>query len=247
MLTEALHCVKCVASRTLQLPYMLSRTFRVRKRRRSFGPSFQRIVRPRIAAGTAPVATEAGDEVGSVPRAVRMRLALPTVKHVLRVSVQHSTNASGQIYQHAVVTDPSAAAGGILPAFTGWASLATLFDLYKVTSAMMEWYPYLPNDSSTQALFRPMVIAFDPDTDSAPASTDEVQQYGNARTFNIFKPFRYAIDIPKRSGTIVNGWLDVGNPGVEPASILIAADGLTASTAYGQSVWTLVLRLKSTR
>lgn len=226
----------------------------VSRRRLAFSaPSRRRVFKRRrvstVPAGV-PLAGTGGEDVAereivSVSRALRV----PASKQVLRSIVTISSDGSGDILQAVSATDPShASANDPFGAATNWSALTTIYDLYKPVEAIFEWFPTLPNEVASTASTSPMVVAFDPDSvPSSPAGEDELLQYGNARTFDVFRRFRYRIKIPKRAGAAVGGWLDVANPTAEPASIRYATTLLAASSAYGRGVVTLVCWFKTSR
>lgn len=222
---------------------MLSRPIPADIRARLFKHKRRRVAAPR----GEPFAAAGGDDAASVPRSLRGILRMPENKFILRLRVTHTADGSGNMFQHAVVTDPSSASGGILGLFSNWNELIVLYDSYKVDTAVMNWYPHRFNEVLATTSFFPMSVAFDPDSDATPASVDAVIQYGTARTFNMNEPFRYAIKLPKAVGASAAGWRDCGAPTLQPMSFLIAADNLTASQVYGMSVWTLVVRMKNSR
>lgn len=219
------------------------RVFAARSRLRTF-----RRVRARTVPAGVPIAGTGGEDVAereilSVSRALRV----PPSKQVLKVVVNVSSDASGDILQAWSCTDPTHSGIDPLTAATNWSALDTLYDLYKPEMVIVEWFPLVPNNVSGTNFTSPISLCFDSDSLAAPASEDEVLQYSNSRTFDIYRRFRYVVKIPKRTGSAVSGYLDVAAPSAEPACIKAACTELSASTAYGRLVFTQVVRMRAQR
>lgn len=230
---------------------MLSRPLSASRRKHLFIAGHKR---RRVAAAPAgvPLAGTGGDDTASREVfSLSRSLHVPPSKQVLRSIITVSSDASGDILQAYSTTDPSHSnASDPFSAATNWSALSSIYDLYKPESAILEWFPILPNNSSTVNATAPIVVAFDADSapsGAVPTTEDTLLQYENARTFDVFRRWRYVVKNPKRVGSAAAGWLDVGAPTVSPASLMVATTLLAASTAYGRMVITLVCKFKSTR
>jgi hypothetical protein len=87
---------------------------------------------------------------------------------------------------------------------TDWASMANLFDLFKVTTMKIRYYPgangvdqqIIPATGPATGVlqsYRPCYVAYDPDTSTNAGSVDAMIQYDNCKVFDLFKPFKYVI------------------------------------------------------
>lgn len=85
-----------------------------------------------------------------------------------------------------------------------WASLATLYDSYRVTHMKIEFFPLEPNEmmrqgalsSSPTGLYPPLAVAYDVDSAAFPTLVNSSQyetvlQYGNSKGFQSNRPWKY--------------------------------------------------------
>lgn len=218
------------------VPYRRSAPYARRTRRR--------IGRP--PAGE-PAVAEAGDE-RPAPLAIRRALRMPIATLTFRSIFTLNSDGSGRAFGATSAVDPSHfSAPDLAGASSGWTAASSLWDLFKPYYAQLEYHPVRPNDDSAALNTAPISVCFDPDSISTPTSEDSVVQYATSRTFDLFRPFKYGVYIPRRSGAAVGGWLDMAAPTSSQAGIQFAADGLSAGVSYGRMIITLVTKFKATR
>jgi hypothetical protein len=124
--------------------------------------------------------------------------------------------------------DPSAAGD--------WADFTSIYDEFRIVGVRI--YLVSAQTNSTAINNGILAIAYDDDTNSAPASVSAVRQYATSTvhstimTHNQGKPLTLVYWRPTTG--VPPLWIDVATPSGSLGSILIAADGLTASTSYIQ-------------
>jgi len=170
----------------------------------------------------------------------------PAYRHTVKLRNFVTTNSTaGGVLAGYFNDDPSAC--------YDWASLTSLYDLYRVESLKVRYFPHFPNDTSTTTGMYPMYICFDADnTTSTPATRQEVMEYENMKVKNLYLPWSVKKDVPRVAGnstgvhTDLEGFVDIGGARAF-SSFRYYADGLDISTDYGDFVIELVVTFKNRR
>jgi hypothetical protein len=138
------------------------------------------------------------------------------------------SSAGGGTIRANLGMDPSAAGD--------WADFTSIYDEFRIVGVRI--YLVSAQTNSTAINNGILAIAYDDDTNSAPASVSAVRQYATSTvhstimTHNQGKPLTLVYWRPTTG--VPPLWIDVATPSGSLGSILIAADGLTASTSYIQ-------------
>lgn len=74
-------------------------------------------------------------------------------------------------------------------------TLTALYDQYKIDKVVWKWFPQFtestwPNSGSSTQFVPRIYIARDYDDYTTPTTLQQVQEYGNCKTFSLLKPFR---------------------------------------------------------
>lgn len=142
-------------------------------------PNTGRFVTARRARSTAM-------DVVNVPRMVSSSSGPKIFKLSIRSTGLMTASAGGAMAQIIKTNDPSAS--------SDWANLAALYDQFQVLECWMNFFPTFNSNTTVGAMgYTPVHVCYDADSTAALASVDAVIQYGNRKTFNLFKPFRYGI------------------------------------------------------
>lgn len=134
--------------------------------------------------------------------------------------------------------------------FRDWTSVAALYDEYKVRGMKIQYYPYLPNDTSTVTGFLPLFSVYDPNSTGTPlASVNDAVEYENCRQHNMYRPWKRYVKFRRLnavSGTTVGagGYIPTENP-VATQIMSFYGNGYDISTSYGTVVVTIYLTLRT--
>jgi len=141
------------------------------------------------------------------------------VRTVLQLSGTLTLNGSGALLA-APVMDPSSSGE--------WSSWATLFDEFRVLSAVFRVVPVL--GSATKGL---LAVAFDNDDVTAPTTIDEILSYQNHKLVPLYKGLSYKAVRPNVTSSAY--WTDVASPSTQPGSVkmvIAVGDASTGSSYY---------------
>lgn len=159
----------------------------------------------------------------------------------LRVVATIASNAGG-IISFSYTDDPSN--------FRDWSSVAALYDEYKVRGMKFQYYPYLPNDTSTITGFLPLFSVYDPNSTGTPlTSVNDAIEYENCRQHNMYRPWKRYFKF-RRLAAVSGVVVGVGGfiPTASPTASQIASfygTGYDISTSYGTMVTTIYLTLRT--
>lgn len=153
----------------------------------------------------------------------------PITIHRFILSVSGTlTSSAGGVIAGAFGMDPSGA--------STWASLALLYDQFRVIGGQCKLVPRTSNNSANiSGLMR---FAFDNDSSTAPASLNELSGYSELTeipavwTSGAIKCVNFKRPVVRG---VVQGsalWYNETSPGSSPGSLKFYVDGLTASVAY---------------
>jgi len=141
---------------------------------------------------------------------------------------QSFTSTAGGVISIAVPLDPSALTT------TDWADFSGTYDEFRVLGVQIDLICRQPNATTANNI---AVMAFD--NDSTPAPTFAlVNSYGNSQIFSSIIIHDQGRALTKRWWRPTSGgrteilWRDVATPSTSTGSIMLYADGLTASSAY---------------
>jgi hypothetical protein len=148
-------------------------------------------------------------------------------RHTVHFESTVSSSAGGSILAN-LSMDPSSAGD--------WADFTALYDEFRVVGVRIHLVSAQTNSTGVNNGI--LAIAYDDDTNSAPASVTAVRQYATSTvhstimTHNSASPLQLVYWRPTTG--VPPLWIDVATPSGSLGSILLAATGLTASTAYLQ-------------
>lgn len=152
------------------------------------------------------------------------------------------TGLSGSLY----TVDGGAASGSVEEIST----VGQLYDQYKVRSVQIKYIPSLPNDTSTITGFFPLYTVVDHDTPNTSAVVTSIAtaiQYDNLKVFNLYRPWKRYIKVPRYTvAGVPAGWLDLANV-VNYGSIILYGTGYDISQTYGKLVLTYYVATKNRR
>lgn len=150
-----------------------------------------------------------------------------------------------------VTSTPAGAVQGMIdlnnmPAYTGWAQAAQLFDEFRVLGGKVHFYPY-NRYSKVSTFSKALTVAFDNDAVTSGTISDSiVWQYGTAKLHNIDDPFVYTFERPHITSSAY--WADVALPTAGSfGGVLYSAQSVTLSTDYGQFFVELEVQFRSSR
>jgi len=134
--------------------------------------------------------------------------------------------------------------------YQDFASVAQLFDVYRVCAMKIQFFPSFPNNTSTVTNYRPIYLVYDADTESALTNASTAIQYDNFKVKNLYRPWSFYTRIPKiansalHTSTIFQGGFIDASDTMTVGAILTFAEGLNVSTNYGKILTTLYLKAK---
>lgn len=171
----------------------------------------------------------------------QVRALKKVVTTKLRVVATVASNGGGQI-TFAYSDNPSS--------LRDWSSFATLYDEYKVKAIKIQYYPYLPNDTSTVTGFLPLYSVYDDNTATNPlTAVNDAIEYENCKQYNMYRPWkRYQRMIPLAANatTVVRagGWVPTASPAASQC-VAFYGEGYDISTSYGSIVVTMYIKFRS--
>lgn len=131
-----------------------------------------------------------------------------------------------------------------------FSSIASLFDVYRVCAMKIQFFPYLPNNTSLTTSYAPFYVIYDLDTESPLTSSTDAIQYDRVKLKNLYRPWSFYTRIPKitvsgqhTSTVFQGGWIDCANP-FTVGAIRTFSDNLNQSTTYGKILTTIYLKAK---
>lgn len=163
-------------------------------------------------------------------------------------TVANITTSAGGLIQFTYPNDPTI--------FSEFSALAGLYDSYKYYAIKIQYFPHLPNDTSTVTGFTPIYFVMDPDSPSLVLATVAAAvEYGTMKAKNLYRPFTVFYRFPKVTQspgstyvTLSNGYQDINGAGsVDTSCVSAYASGLDISTTYGEIIITGYLRFKNRR
>jgi hypothetical protein len=167
-----------------------------------------------------------------------MRGLIGNVSYRLRLTLSSdfASNVSGTVNTQ-VPLDPQT--------YQNFDACQLLFDEIRVISGKVHWMP--DNRYTKSATSRPMVTAFDNDSNSfgASVSYNAVWQYGTAELFNIDDPHTFSWKRPDLTPAAY--WRDIADTVQEPGSVPFYSTGLSLSTNYGRYFSEIEVECRSTR
>lgn len=88
-----------------------------------------------------------------------------------------------------------------------------LYDSYRVCAVKVKFIPYGPNDTTSTRDYQPLFGVHDPDDLSGTntiTSVNQILQYDNFKTFNLYKPWKWYFKVSKiMNGKQANGTDDI--------------------------------------
>lgn len=178
-------------------------------------------------------------------RRVKKGILTRNVTTILRATGAFTTDVGG-VAKPQLLDDPTG--------FLDWGNFGTLYDLYRVNSIKINYYPNLPFDSSITTGYKPVYFVFDPDNVSSPlgAITDALE-FANLRVFNLYRPWSIMAKVPtvtsiSASATNIKkgGWIDISQAKAT-CGIFGYASGLDTSETYGDLVLKINISFKGRR
>ena len=148
----------------------------------------------------------------------------------LKIVYDASVTTSGSISSEFKIQNPAAT--------TNWTSLANVYDLYRVETCFVQYFPqvfesaaaWVSNNPAPVSTF-PLVIAVDWDSETQTGlSTDQVFQYDTSRVFNMGEPWELKINVPRYANTDIQGWNETGSPNNTGILLLRATNSMADST-----------------
>lgn len=164
------------------------------------------------------------------------------IKVKIRGSFGVSSNASGEI-AGIWNNDPSG--------YTDFTGVSTLYDAYKITGIKAHYIPTLPNDTSTVTGYWPLYLAVDQNDAVAPTNVATMLDYDNMVVKNMYKPWKIYRRVYNQSGvsgtTVFNGGYKPTTITTATAGIKYYGNGFDLTTAYGQVIVTLYMKVRERR
>jgi hypothetical protein len=146
-------------------------------------------------------------------------------RHTVHFESSVSSSAGGAILAN-LSMDPSSAGD--------WADFTALYDEFRVVGVRIFLVSSQTNSTSVNNGI--LAIAYDDDTNSAPASVTAVRQYATSTVHSTLMAHNQGAPLQLVFWRPTTGvpplWIDVATPSGSLGSILLAATGLSASTAY---------------
>lgn len=148
--------------------------------------------------------------------------------------------------------------GDTISAVVGnYSALAAIFSHVKVCAIGLKWHPaHVSSDIATPNRYLPIYLAHDKNL-SAPVSisVDDMLQYHNLRTFNVFRPFKYYRKMGHQllltnlatSSTTYRGFHSTQNPIPITQNILIHVPGFANASQLGQFIVTYYIAARNVR
>lgn len=170
----------------------------------------------------------------------------------LRYDTGISSNASGIINLTWTHTKMDGVLNETIGTVLDWPSIITLFDSYRVTHILIQYYPSRPNDAAATTQFEPIYYASDNDSTAALTGISEAVQYSTMKVRNLYMPHTVSYKLPSRfnvtaNGVIVQGgYLDMGNV-QSTGCVKTFAGGLHPTLEYGHYVITYTIKCKGRR
>jgi len=173
-----------------------------------------------------------GKKYESTINTLMIRARNPIVTRQFVLSVQgYLGSTAGGVMAGALLMDPSGA--------SEWASLALLYDQFRVLGGQLKICSMIPNTAVGGGLVR---FAFDNDSTTTPASYADVMQYSEVtdvpalftngvKTVNFRRPVLRGVP---QQGSI---WYNETSPASSPGALKYYSQGLTGTTTY----WSYVL------
>lgn len=140
-----------------------------------------------------------------------------------------------------------------------WSNCSALFDSYRVHAHKFKWIPSFIDNNVGSSLFvsyKPIYVFTDYDNAATgmPVSTvGGVMQYENAKTFNMNRPWKHYVRVPKTlngNGADFSGHSDIGAPQDQGVHCIYAPNvgtGLSSGTIVGTIVVTYYCSFKNRR
>lgn len=156
-----------------------------------------------------------------------------------------------------VVATVASNAGGVISfsysdnpnGFRDWTSFTNLYDDYKVKAIKFQYYPYLPNDTSTVTGFLPLYSIFDDNTTATPVtSVNDCIEYNNCKQYNMYRPWkryvRWKTTTANAATVTRSGWVPTASPTASQC-VAFYGDGYDISTSYGSVVVTMYVKFRN--
>lgn len=170
------------------------------------------------------------------------------------------TDAGGVFNERGCLTNPTRCFNGA-NSVIDWLLCQGLWDSYRVCGIKLKYIPHNPNNT-VNAFFQPVYGIIDYnnlDTSSPFSGFNQILQYERMKTFNLYKPWKWYIRVPKYTGATTSS-VGVGvitqqrgffntSTGELPAvgCWYLYAEDLNPSTTYGTLVITYYLAFKNRR
>lgn len=119
-------------------------------------------------------------------------------------------------------------------AYTYSANYLQLYDQYRVRAIKIELFPRAPSDETTTTVYRPIVLAYDRDSDSAFTTFDGACSFGGSKVYNVNRKITYYRKLSKvapAEQVMPGGWMDCAAP-TDYGAIKTFASDLSVSKLY---------------
>lgn len=163
----------------------------------------------------------------------------------LSLVVTATSDGSGIIDDVFNMGRPNVSVDGV-NAYQDWSSFSALYDQYRVRAFKLEYFPSLPNDTSTTTGYRPIFLAYDRDSETAITGLTDAATITGRRIKNMYQSWNCYWKLSKGSSSapLTGGWKDCAVP-LGTGAVKSYCNGLDASTTYGIFVLTCYVQFKN--